>query len=233
MSRVQTGWRPLVPEEAFSTCLRDAVRQMRMESNGAPVGAYLEFGVSRGTSMACAARVFVKEGLDVHLYGFDSFQGMPRHAAKEGWTPGAYRSTRRATERYLRTHGADFSRITLIEGWFEETLTMETWRTLQIGSAGVIMVDCDTYSATRQALTFCEPLIQNRTVIIFDDWGAQEVKGERGEREAFEWFLSAYPSLRATPIEPSYAPRARMFMLVRGERPNRRWHQVARELVAQ
>ena len=36
--------------------------------------------------------------------------------------------------------------------------------------AGIIMVDSDLYSSALEALSFCEPLIGQHTLIIFDEY---------------------------------------------------------------
>jgi len=57
-------------------------------------GDYLDFDVSRGTSLACMHRVVTRLSLDnVRLFGFDSFEGMPSNAAWEDlgvWRPGQF-----------------------------------------------------------------------------------------------------------------------------------------------
>jgi O-methyltransferase len=161
-------------------------------------------------------RALESEGLShVRLLGFDSFQGLPPEAANEGsvtWVPGAYKSSLAATRRYLSEKGVDWSRVTLIEGWFKDTLTPETKARLNIESAGLIMIDCDIYSASRDALWFCQPFIRDRAVIFLDDWGSN--MGNIGQKEAFEEFLAEFPQLSAEPL-PSYGPQARVFLITR------------------
>src|SRR5438477_8242723 len=47
-----------------------------VKENGIP-GAYLEFGVFRGSTFAQAYHSFRRRGLRVPMYAFDSFQGLP------------------------------------------------------------------------------------------------------------------------------------------------------------
>jgi hypothetical protein len=84
---------------------------------------------------------------------------------------------------------------------------------LNLTSASLIMIDCDIYSAARDALQFAGPLIRDRAVIFLDDWGYGVKLGRRGEKEAFEEFLAAFP-FEATPL-PSYTPYTRTFLLRR------------------
>lgn len=208
-------WRPLVPERPFSNCVDHAIGELRRAEPAHDFGAYLEFGVSRGTSMAAVYHVLQRNGLlNSRLIGFDSFAGMPPESASEGWAPGAYASPLRLTRRHLRKKGVDMARVRLVKGWFAETLNEETRSSLQLGKASLIMIDCDIYSASRQALAFSADHIHDRAIMILDDWGWRESDGQRGQKEAFHEFLAAHSDIKADPL-PSYFEQARVFMLTR------------------
>jgi O-methyltransferase len=214
-ARVQWGWRPLVPEAEFQECCVDAIRALRALASGAPIGDYVEFGVSRGTSLACMSHALAQENAaHIRMFGFDSFRGLPREAVLEGWRPGAFYSTRGATEAYLRRHATNRERITLIEGWFAETLSQATLERHDLRHAGLIMLDCDTYSASRQALWFAQPLIRNRAVVFCDDWETMSARGRLGQKDAFEEFLRAFPRFGVREL-PTYRLTSRVFLLQR------------------
>jgi O-methyltransferase len=215
-ARGWTRWDPLVPEAAFYRCCIEAIRRLRAAHE--EIGPYLEFGVSRGTSLATMYRALEAEGLrQFRLVGFDSFRGLPPEAVAQGWQPAAFRSTRNATELFLKKSGVDLSRVDLVEGWFSDTLSEETAKRLALTRASLIMIDCDIYSASREALWFCAPLIRRRAVIFFDDWGWRADKNEIGQREAFAEFLREFGQFSAEPIEP-YISQARVFLVTR-DRP--------------
>lgn len=73
-------------------------------------------------------------------------------------------------------------RVSLVKGWFDETLTPGMAKT--IGKASVIMVDCDLYASAKTALNFTADLIVEQAVLFFDDWAdvglAEKSLGERG-----------------------------------------------------
>ena len=208
-------WRSLVPEEQFSASCDLAIKLLH--ADGYTFGDYLEFGVSRGTSLVCMYHALHRAGLpDVRLIGFDSFKGLPREAAGQGWTPGDYASTIGATKRYLRKSGVPYGKVRLVKGWFSDTLTPKTVARLRLSKASLIMVDSDLYTACKEVLWFCEPLILDRSVIIFDNWGWIPNPGRVGEREAFVEFFKAFPHFRFHPL-PAYMPRARMFLITRLE----------------
>lgn len=208
-------WTPLVPYEAFSASCELAIQTL--SANGYEFGDYLEFGVSRGTSMSCMYHALRKAGLsEVRLIGFDSFKGLPGEAQGQGWAPGAFASTIGATRHYLTAMGVKLDEIHLVKGWFRDTLTPSAIERLSLCKASLIMVDCDIYTASKEALIFCGPLIDDRAVIIFDDWGARADRDEIGQREAFAEFLEAFPHFTSEPL-PAYCSNARLFLLTRNE----------------
>jgi O-methyltransferase len=211
-------WRPLVPEDEFSRSIAKALDRLMQGNGGTALGAYLEFGVSRGTSMACVYRVLEDRHLShVQMIGFDSFEGMPEGSEAEGWLPGRYHSTVGATRRYLAARGVSGTRVSLVKGWFDQTLVHETAERLGLRSASLIMFDCDTYSSTRCALEFSLPLIDGQAVTVFDDWAAWEGKNLIGQKEAFQEFVADTGAFAIEPLQ-AYSPRARMFLLTRVHR---------------
>ena len=209
------SWTPLVPEDSFQDCVQRSARHLLNHVPPDQFGDYLEFGVSRGNSLACAYHALANLGLDqVRLVGFDSFEGMPPESAEEGWPEGVYHSTLGATEKFLDNKGVDLDQVTLVKGWFRDTLSEATRQDHELNKASLIMVDCDIYSASAEALRFSEPQIGDHAVIMFDDWGWREEKSERGQKEAFEEFLDANDGISAEPL-PAYRPEARVFHLAR------------------
>ena len=212
-------WRPLVPADDFYECISKTLASVKSANGNTSFGDYLEFGVSRGTSTALVYRALEQQGLkDVHLFGFDSFEGMPTESEGQGWFPGQYHSTLRETQRYLRKEGVDLRRVTLTKGWFKETCNENTRSRYSIKKAGLVLIDCDIYSASKEALFFCEPYILDCAAIVFDDWGWSEKRGEVGQKEAFEEFLASFPSLRAESLA-AYRPEARVFLIRRTSGP--------------
>lgn len=111
-------WRALVPAEEFTTTIAQSLDVLLKRETIRDLGAYVEFGVSRGTSMACVFRELSARKIEsVKLVGFDSFEGMPDESAAEGWTPGAYKSTLAATKSYMSSQGVKFDNVELVKGW--------------------------------------------------------------------------------------------------------------------
>ncbi len=117
-------------------------------------GLLLEFGVFKGNSVN-----FISEYHPTRLvYGFDSFEGLP-----ETWTrdhKGKY-SLGGALPRVR-------SNVSLIKGWFEETLPKFVKD--HEGPCAFIHIDCDLYSSTKTVLNHLREKIIPGTIIVFDDY---------------------------------------------------------------
>jgi len=200
--KLYSNERSLVSVEELKPELRKAVAFL-VENHGIDrLGDYLEFGVCRGTSLACMHQVLSNLDCDhVRLFGFDSFEGLPESAATDDdgrWRPGQFNSDYRWTRKKLTENGVDWKRTHLIEGWFSETLTETLVQKHRIEKTSVIMVDCDMYLSAKEALDFCAPLIKDQTVIFFDDWNTGDLAAKNmGEKRAFDEFLHENPRFTA------------------------------------
>ena len=212
---------PLVPERELEERYRDALNRLAQAAGPDEVGNYLEFGVYVGTSLLCMDRASKALGFEsLRLYGFDSFQGLPEVTATEAagvWQPGWYRAEYSLVREHLTRNGIDWDRTTLVPGWFEESLVPGLAEQLGIKKAGIIMIDCDIYSAALTALAFCAPLIRDRAVVFFDDWGPDGLAAKGlGESRAFGEFLAGNPDLKAEELPP-YSDYSKVFFVTRGE----------------
>jgi hypothetical protein len=211
-----TSWTPPVPEAAFRDGVRQAMAKLQALEPSEKPGDYLEFGVSRGDSMACAYQALRGAGLHhMRLIGFDSFEGLPE-AEREGWGGRGFHSSFKATLRHLKSRRVDLDRVLLVKGWYKDTLTEKTRESLQIGKVSLIMIDCSIHSASKDALDFCEPHIRQQAVVMFNHWGDRDEEGQAGQKEALAGFLAEHPDLAAEPM-PAYSPQARVFLVRRLE----------------
>jgi O-methyltransferase len=101
-----------------------AWRQAKSEGT---TGDYYEFGVFRGYTLWHAQQSCRQIGTEAHFWGFDSFRGLPAVEGIDGtdnaYFAGQFSCSRAQVEQYLRSHGADMSQITLVEGFFSDVLT--------------------------------------------------------------------------------------------------------------
>jgi hypothetical protein len=174
----------------------------RIQETG-PVGGYYEFGLYRGETFRFAFRAAEVLELDwMRFYGFDSFEGLPK---PEGIDAGAefhsgdYKCKRPEVEGFLGKCGVDMSRVDLIEGFYSESLRPELVDELNMQPVSLVLIDCDLYISASQALRFLGPLLQEGSILMFDDWGNFGASDERGERRAFREFLEENPHLQAEP----------------------------------
>lgn len=202
---------PLVMSTELEPKYKSAWR--RLKSLGVELGDYLEFGVSRGSSMACMHRALKKEKIKrVRLFGFDSFEGMPASAANEDlgtWAPGQFASSLAQTTQYLNEANIDWKRTHLIKGWFDDTLNSTTTEKYNIRKVSVIMVDCDIYSASKLALNYSLPMIIDYAVIFFDDWKDDITFGEY---KAYDEFLDENKHLKSEAFG-DYPPTGKIFFV--------------------
>jgi O-methyltransferase len=196
----------LVVEKELQAVYQKALALLVERNGRSNIGDYLEFGVYNGTSMLCMYRALENLRLeDVRLFGFDSFEGLPPDAGDTDggvWRPGDFKSSFEFTQTVLSLSGINWGRLRLVKGWFSDTLNEDLVRNQLIEKASVVMIDCDLYTAAREALQFCRPLIKDETIFIFDDWHAYGLDGRgMGEKRAFEEFMQNCPELSSSHLK--------------------------------
>lgn len=168
-------------------------------------GTLLEFGVGSGNSYL--QQVFLMNMFSVNytLIGFDSFEGLPDEQNSvwrpEHWHKGAFKYSKDVlTERLMQEFGRviDGKQLRLVEGWYENTLTKELQQSLN--NVVFINVDVDLYASAMEVLRFVRPLLQEGTVIYFDDWkdptfNPPSADSEWGEHLAMGHWLAENPRL--------------------------------------
>jgi O-methyltransferase len=202
----------------FEQCMRNAVQYLNNRGQNERLGDYLEFGVYAGSSLATMFWLLKDLGAEhVRLFGFDSFEGFPDVVATDDegvWgRSGDYRSDYEWTVEFLNTRRVDWNKITLVKGWFSETLNSGLLDKHNISNVSIALIDCDLYSSAKKALDFCAPLIRKETVIVFDDWHYSGLAERNlGEKRAFDEFLRENPHLSAQKFE-NYGRNSEAFLV--------------------
>jgi O-methyltransferase len=169
-------------------------------------GDYAEFGCYGGTSMWLAQREIAANPVPRHMWGFDSFSGLPKteepRDAHPVWIPNTMSMSVDDFHAVLAERGVPRDAYTMVEGYFAESLP-------PLGSDGLprdialAYVDCDLYSSTVSVLAFLEPRLKHGMVLAFDDyycWTDTDVSGERAALDEFaadhpEWNFHRYMSI--------------------------------------
>jgi hypothetical protein len=202
-----------VPPNAGYVTERDAagrsdffVKAFSAVAANAIPGPYLEFGVGRGQTLWLAWRASRGYHLDIDLWGFDSFEGLPASSSEidtshPNWLPGEYANTQESVRRNVSALGVDLDRVTFVPGFYSESLTPQR-RTELPDHASLVYIDCDMYESTVDALDYVGDIVRHGMVLAFDDWFLWSPTRPPGEKVAFEEFQARRPDLRFHPFHP-------------------------------
>lgn len=172
-----------------------------------PPGDYYEFGVYKGFSLwfaTCVAEALGRD--DMVFHGFDSFDGLPAPSGVDErpdafgntFARGCFCAGRELVERFLASHGADMSRVRLVEGFYEDVLPALAREKRRFLPASVVLIDCDMYSSTKQVLEFLPAILQPGTILLFDDWLLTDA--ECGQRKAYAEWVAGRPGFKVEPF---------------------------------
>ena len=159
---------------------------------------YYEFGVFRGYALhAAQAAARALRADSMRFYGFDSFKGLPTVPAVDNngsmFFAGQFSCSRDFVEDALRRNGADLSKITLVEGFFEDSLTPELRSRHPFRPVGVAVIDCDLYASTVPVLNWLDDLVQPGSILMLDDWRAFGDRADKGQQRALNEWLERQP----------------------------------------
>ncbi len=166
-------------------------------------GDYLEFGVLDGMSfelsLTAAAKFFPKNaGRSPRFFAFDSFSGLPTPDDDKDSTvfhEGQYFAPLETFKRNI-ARASQGREVHIIPGFYRDSLSPNLRTELNLERAAFINIDCDLYSSTIEALTFCTPLVKTGTIIFFDDWYLSEGDLSLGEAQACKEWLEQNPHIK-------------------------------------
>lgn len=201
--------------------------EMLKNSFNRKVGAYFEFGVFNGR-----ATVNFLIGLKSYyenipnywdLYLFDSFEGLPADGdfrdRNSGFNEGDLKSfgVKFLLNQFSKVKFPD-EKIKIIEGFYEESLTEALQkRYVEEGvKAHFVNIDCDYYTSTIKVLEWIEPLLEEGSVIYFDDLGLYHGNPNKGELKAIHDFNES-DSSRGLALDAWLDPANRCYTFWKGK----------------
>ena len=180
-------------------------------------GDYLEFGVFTGSSFNFAMKInkkmekIFKRTMETQFIGFDSFDGFGE--IKQIDENPSFKSTffkidKRKVLRNIKNNSKK-QKFKLIEGFYQQTIKNKNAKDYGINKARIIMIDCDLKESTILALNFAKTLLQEGTIIIFDDFNFFKGNENKGEFGAFKDFKDQNPNIKFRRIfDYGYSGRA-------------------------
>lgn len=172
---------------------------------GGITGDIFEFGVLAGWT----ARLFAERMRDTQFFGdlylFDSFEGLPRRkwqvdAASYDVVRGIWQGEMALPHDLIAELGLPIeqhillmlsrvisrNRLHIRKGFFSDTL-----REPLHGKVAIVHFDCDLYQSTVEVFEALErdDVLQDGTILMFDDWNCNRANPAFGERRALREFL--------------------------------------------
>jgi O-methyltransferase len=160
-------------------------------------GDYAEFGVWQGRTFVEAYRVARRfRAYDRRFFAFDSFAGLPDIADVDAgyqWTAGQFAHGRSVFEARLRRARVPARDVTIVEGFFDQTLSAPEG--IGLDRVAVAWIDCDLYESTVPVLDYLTDRLVPGAVLAFDDWYCFRGARDRGESRACAEWLERNPDI--------------------------------------
>ena len=131
---------------------------------------------------------------DMRYFAFDSFEGLPKETGEDGKHPrfheGRFKSSKNFFLSSCKLNNLDLSKVIVCEGFYENSLNKNFLNAHNLHKAAIVMIDCDLLSSTKQVLNFITPILQNGTILIFDDWFTYKGIKNKGQQKAVsDWLI--------------------------------------------
>ena len=198
----------LIDFDIRHTMFRDATRFIDYELIE---GDVIEFGVYTGRSLALLSHYHILNKNSIHsinfdrkIVGFDSFSGLPSSDDHPRWKKNmfgvnhSYHPILEFGAKVTPTVIYDlFDRCNLSKPYIESgdfNTTIRKTIKNKYKKAALVHIDCDLYESTKTVLFGIESILQEGTVLLFDDWFNFKGNKNKGEQKAFYEFFYSYPN---------------------------------------
>jgi len=82
-------------------------------------------------------------------------------------------------------------KLIIHKGWFSKTCNYNYFKKNNLRPASIIWLDCDIYSSAHEAFQLIQFILQDRTVLVIDDWFSNKGSPFHGVQKAFYEFSSS------------------------------------------
>ena len=171
-------------------------------------GSYLEFGVYRGSTFAqfyhAFRHAFRRHRLDVPMFGFDSFQGLPSAGDADAdpgfrrYAEGSFACSEAELRTELGRRRVPADAYTLIAGFYEDSLSPALYERPGLSPTAIVFLDCFYARSTRAALRFITPTLQDGTVLMCNSYFRFKAHPDHGERGALAEWCRQHPTIGLT-----------------------------------
>ena len=166
---------------------------------------YYEFGTGKGNSLRKYIRALKNYCKDTgdslnkyNIFAFDSFEGLPEYKSEADynpvWNKGDFYGSETMIDNLVRRSGFT-GKFHKIKGYYEESLTEKLQRELSKNPPSIVNIDVDYFTSAKLVLRFLEPLLQDGTIIYFDDIYEYLGNQNKGEIRAIREFESKNKTL--------------------------------------
>ena len=108
--------------------------------------------------------------------------------------------------------GVDMSDVVPVKGWYQDTCIPKTREAHELQQVSIALIDCDLYESTVPVLDFLTDIVQQGTILIFDDWFRFRGSPDSGEQRACREWLERNPQLELIEFWKQ-APQAVAFLV--------------------
>jgi len=147
---------------------------------------YFEFGCHSARTFSAVVGTALHMKMDqMKFYAFDSFQGLPTTDANEDgiFQTGTFNTPiEEFLTKVFKKTGYRLNKENVVKGYFSDSLTPELQE--KMPQVGIVHIDVDLYSSTKDVFGFIRPLLTVGTVILFDDYYCFPPDGKKGEMRA-------------------------------------------------
>ena len=164
---------------------------------------YFEFGCHSARTFSAAVNGAKYLNMNnCEFFAFDSFKGLPETTESEDgfFKTGDFSTSKKNFINILKKKtGLKIDDCNIVEGFYSSSLTADIQS--KMPKIGLLHVDVDLYSSTKDLLKFVKPLLVNGSLILFDDWYCftPNIKSSSGEQKAVKEFLEINKNMKLIP----------------------------------